>query len=151
MNMKKHRLILGIVVALLFLGVLTPQFAQDSPRGPQKPDFEKRALALGFMRTINTAEVTELSQYGSYAPWETLLAHKSEYMNGWLARYFPQAARFGDLPEVLPGYSLRLDVHADGRGFDVRVQDLKDKCGFAAFSDEEGVIWQGKWIDCKIE
>ena len=75
--MKKNRLILGIVVALLFLGVLTPQFAQDSAPGPQELGFEKRSLALGFMRTINTAVVTELSQYGSYAPWETLLAHES--------------------------------------------------------------------------
>src|SRR5215472_981052 len=131
--MKKHRLILGIVVALLFLGVLTPQFAQDSSTGPQKPDFERRSLAVGFMRTINTAEVTEFSRYGSYATWETLLAHNSEYLNGWLARFQPQVARFGDLPEVLPGYSLRLEVHVDRRAFDVRVQDLKDKqCGFAA-------------------
>ena len=149
--MKKHRLILGTGVALLFLGFLTPQFAQDSSTGREKPDFERRALAVGFMRTINTAEVTELYKFGSYAPWETLLAHYSENMNGWLARYFPQVARFTDSPEVLPGYSLRLDIHADRRGYDVRVQDLQDKCGFAAFSDEKGIIWQGKWIDCKIE
>ena len=35
-----------------------------------------------------------------------------ENMNGWLARYFPQVAGFGYLPEVLPGYSLQVDIHA---------------------------------------
>lgn len=75
-----------------------------------------RALALGFLRTINTAEAADFSKYGSYVSWQTLLARQPEYLNAWLATYYAQERKvhFGDLPEVLPGLNLRLSVHIDG-------------------------------------
>ncbi len=55
------------------------------------------------------------------------------------------------MPEILPAWSLRLNVHADGKGYDVRLQDLTDKtCRYAALTDESGVIRQSKVIDCNI-
>jgi hypothetical protein len=55
------------------------------------------------------------------------------------------------MPEILLGWSLRLAVHADGKGYDVRLQDLTDKgCWYAALTDESGVIRQSKAIDCEI-
>lgn len=59
--MNKHRVILSTVLLVLFLGVLTPQFAQDPTSGPEKPNLERRSHAIGLLRTINTAEVGELS------------------------------------------------------------------------------------------
>ena len=144
--MRSYRIILSAVLLLVALGVLTPQFAQNAPLGPEKPDQERRYHALGLLRTINTAEVPELSKYGSYASWPILLAHQTEYLNGWLTRFYPHESNlhFSDTSEILPGYSLRLNVHADGQGYDVRVQDMTDKQGYAAFSDESGIIWQGE-------
>jgi hypothetical protein len=44
-----------------------------------------------------------------------------------------------------------LNVHADGRGYDAMLQDLGDKtCGYAALTDESGVIRQSKAINCNI-
>jgi hypothetical protein len=58
---------------------------------------------------------------------------------------------FSDLPEILPGWNLRLNVHIDGQGYDLLLRDMKDeKCGYAALTDESGVIRQSKAINCNI-
>ena len=146
--MKKHRILLSTVLLMLALGVLTPQFAQDVSTNAEKTDQEKlhRALGMGLVRTITTAEVIELSKYGSYAEWPTLLVHQQEHFNEWLSSFYPQEVnqRFSDVPEILPGYGLRLNVHADGHGYDLRLEDTAAKPSYAAFSDESGVIWQGE-------
>lgn len=144
--MKKHRVILSTVLLVLFLGVLTPQFAQDPTSGPEKPNLERRSHAIGLLRTINTAEVGELSNFGSYASWQALLAHQPKYFDKFLAINFPQETNlhFADAPEILPGWSLRFNVHSDGQGYDVRLQDLTDKQRYAALTDENGVIWQAE-------
>jgi hypothetical protein len=150
---KKHWVILNAVLITLFLGVEMPQFAQDAPAGPASVEPARRRVALGLLRAINTAEVWELNHYGSYASWETLLSHQPEYLNGFLAMNYPQKenVHFGEMPEVLPGWSLRFNVHADGKGYDMRLQDLTDKkCWYTALTDESGVIRQSKVIDCEI-
>ena len=151
--MTKHLLILRTAFAVLFLGAVTPQFAQNTFTNSQSPDRERRAHAIAPLRAIGTVEVGELSNYGSYSSWQTLLAHQPKYFDKFLAINYPQEANmhFGDTPEVLPGWSLRFNVHADGQGYDVRLQDLKDKtCWYAAHLDEEAVIQQSKAIDCDI-
>jgi hypothetical protein len=73
--------------------------------------------------------------------------HQSEYFNECLRRIYPKEVNlhFADMPEILPKYSLRLNVHADGQGYDVRLKDMADKqWSWAAISDENGVIWQGE-------
>jgi hypothetical protein len=115
--------------------------------GTQKPHLERRGHAVGLLRTINTAEVGELSNYGSYASWQTLLAHQPKYFDKFLAMNYAQEAKlhFADMPEVLPGWTLRFNVHADGQGYDVRLQDMADKLyGYAALTDESGLIRQGE-------
>jgi hypothetical protein len=144
--MNKRLVFLRTILLVSLLGVPIPQFAQDTRQ-------VLRSVAIGFLRTINTAEVGELHKYGAYSPWPTLLAHQSKFFDDWVARFFSENpnAHFGDMPEILPGWSLRLNVHADGKGYDVRLQDMTDKtCGYAALSDESGVISQSKAIDCNI-
>jgi len=100
----------------------------------------------GFIRTVNTAELTYHAQRGSYGSWQDLLANQQQYLNGWLAQFYPQFypqapnIHFGELPEVLPGLNLRLNVAPDGRNYVVLVEDAADKTGFAFVSDERGVI-----------
>ena len=146
--MRKHLVILRTVLVVSFLGVVTPEFAQNTLTNSQSPDRERRSHALSLLRAIGTAEVGELSTYGSYSSWQTLLAHQPKYFDKFLAMNYPQETNlhFSDPPEVLPGWSLRFNVHADGQGYDVRLQDLADKCWYAALLDEEGVIRQSKAI-----
>jgi hypothetical protein len=142
--MKKHRILLSTVLLVLSLGVLTPQFAQEPSPDAEKADQQKRhARCIGLVRIINTDEVTEVVKYGSYASWENLLAHQPEFFNKWLAKSDSQQAKFADAPDILPGFSLRLNIHADGKGYDLRLQDKTSKA-WAAFSDESGVIWEGE-------
>src|SRR5579863_325710 len=114
--MKKYSVLLTTVLLVLMFGVLVPQFAQNAPTGPGNPDRERRATAIGLMRTINTAEVTEVTTYGSFAAWQTLLAHGGEDMKRCLQEYGTQ---LGPAPEVLPGWRLRLNVSADGKSYDL--------------------------------
>ena len=101
------------------------------------------------MRTINTIEVTEVTVYGSYAPWPILLAHHQEDFNGWLKRFYSSGepnAHYGDIPEILPVWNLRLNVQADGKGYLLLLADTSDKTGFAWVSDESGIIRHSKYI-----
>jgi hypothetical protein len=78
-----------IFVCLVFLSVvLFPlQFAaQDTPATAKSPT-ERQAAILVLVRTINTIELNELYDYGSYAPWPILVAHHQEF-NGWLKRFY---------------------------------------------------------------
>jgi len=146
--MKKHRIALSTVVLVLALGTLAPQFAQDTSVGAREPDGEKHASMLGLVRTINTLEVTDFYQYGSYGSWQTLLERHPKELNGWLARFGSgeAKARFGDMPEILPGWKLRLNVNTDGQGYILLLEDANDKAGFAALSDERGIIRECKYL-----
>jgi hypothetical protein len=144
-TMKKHPIIWSVVLLVMALGTSASQLPQDVRTSgcenlqDQSRFTDANELTLGFLRTINTAEAAEFAEQGSYASWQTLLEHQGEYLNSWLATYVPKA-HFGNLPEVLPGMDLRLDAHADGRGYDAVVEDLKDKNGYAGLSDERGII-----------
>jgi len=145
--MLKARIFVGL--AFLLLALVPLQFAQDTPTAAKNPSTEKRGVILGLVRSINTIEVTELYDYGSYAPWPILFAHHQEDFNGWLKKvYFSVEpnARFGDMPEILPGWNLRLNVQADGKGYLLQLADTNDKIGFAWVSDESGIIRDSKYM-----
>lgn len=53
------------------------------------------------------------------------------------------AAHFSKGPEILPGWTLRLNLTKDGKGYDLLLEDTSDeKCGYAAVTDERGIIRQ---------
>ena len=151
--MNKHRVILSTVLLVLFLGLLTSQFAQGTPTRPEKADQARRQVAIGLLRTINTAEVTYRDTNRQFVMWQTLLSGHPKYFDKFLAIHGLQQSNldFADAPEILPGWNLRLNVHPDGQGYDVLLRDMTDeKCGYAALTDESGVIRQSNAIDCEI-
>ena len=101
--MKKHRIILSTALLVLAFGTVASQSAQNAPTPTDK--LGRHASMLGLVRTINTMEVTETSQYGSYEPWPILLAHHQENFNSWLKRFYSSNepnVQFRDAPEILP-------------------------------------------------
>jgi hypothetical protein len=151
--MKKSWFVVTGILLMLLPRVMNSQNAQDVSNDAGNSDRPRREFAIALLRTINTAEVVDQSTYGSYSSWQTLLAHNVKYFDKFLTmnRQQPPNINFADLPEILPGWSLRLNVHADGQGYDLLLRDMTDKkCGYAAGTDENAVIWQSKWIDCEI-
>jgi hypothetical protein len=63
---------------------------------------------------------------------------------GFIPRSIP--TRFGDMPEILPGWNLRLNVQTDGKGYVLLLADKDDESGFAWVSDESGIIRHSKSI-----
>jgi hypothetical protein len=60
-------------------------------------------------------------------------------------------AMYGSGAEIVPGWKLRLHISKDGNAYDLTLEDATDpKCNFAVFSNERGLIHQGKNIDCPI-
>ena len=151
--MKKSWFTSIAILLTLFLSVATSQNAQDVPIDREKIQQLRRYLAISLLRQINTAEVVEKSTCGSFSSWETLQAHHAEYFDEFIAIHRQQIPdlKFADPPEILPEWILRLNVHSDGQGYDLLLQDMTDKkCGYAAVTDENVIIRQSKWIDCKI-
>ena len=103
--MNKRLVILRTALLVFLLGVQTPQFAQDTSTGPPKPDEERLRVALGLVRTINTAELKERYAYGSFASWQTIFAHQHEYLDQWLSQFYSRDTNvhFGSRAEILPG------------------------------------------------
>ena len=154
--MTKHRIRLICLMVVLQLGpFLTPQFAQEAPKGSEISDRQSslRGLMAAFIRTINTAEASYHADQGSYGSWQTLLGNQEyqKYLNGWLAQFYPQfyphpaKVQFSTLPGVLPGLNMRLNVAPDGQSYIVFAEGAADKTGFALVSDERGIIRECKF------
>ena len=121
----------GAVALVLTLGAAVPQFGQDAATASSDADGAKHSLAIKLLRAINTAELAYRTNYGSYARWEDL-ASSREFTN--LGTSLPAGnqarladAHFSEGPEILPGWSLRLDVTHGGEGYDLLLEDTTDK------------------------
>lgn len=141
----RKRIVLSTTLLIMVLGILRPQFAQDIPTHSPTPDPDRHARALGLLRTIGTAEFAYKANYGSFASWQTLLSdpEQQRYFNSWLRRTNLQ---FGPMPELLPGRNLRANVHADGQGFDILLEDITAQDGYALLLTEHGAIRECKWL-----
>lgn len=147
----------SLVAALLILAAATLSDGQNAPAQTSDPEYTRHFVAITLLRNINTAELGyKYKRGGSYATWEVLLASdefRASKFVGQLAKIDPQLSnvQFSTGPEILPGWSLRLNLTGDGQSYDLMLEDLTDKtCGYAAITDERGVIRQSKAIDCKI-
>ena len=152
----------GLCIILLALVVGAPLCAQNVPTGTSDSEHGKQSLAVHLLRIINTTEMNYRDNHGQFAPW-AILVDSPEFPYGkklqindgpvvtpginprWLANL-----HFSRGPEILPGWRLRLDLTDDGKGYDVLLEDTTDKCGYAALTDERGLIRQSKAIDCPI-
>jgi hypothetical protein len=152
----RNRAITAIVVLLaVTLGVAKSLRSQDAAEKSPDAQRARHMLAISLLRAINTAEVTHKTQQSEYLSKDALLANEgfSSTALAWAAKHDPKltGAHFSNGPEVLPGWALRLNVTADRQGYDVLLEDTTDKdCGYAAVTDERGVIRQSKAIDCPI-
>jgi hypothetical protein len=130
-----------------------PASAQKNTPGISDRERERRSLAINIVRAINTAEANYKKNHGSYATWDTLISNGdfSDTGTKWAPESFPTVAHamYGSGPEIVPGWKLRLQLSKDGNAYDLLLEDVSDsKCSFAVFTDERGLIRQGKSVEC---
>ena len=149
--MRTKPALVSMVLAAMLMTVAGDLRSQNTPPAPSDVDRAKHILAINLLRAINTAEVEYRAKHGFYAARDVLLT-SDEFREKWMAKIESMAkapVSFG--PEILPGWSLRLNVTADGQSFDVLLADTTDtSCGYAVVSNETGVIRQSKAIGCSI-
>jgi hypothetical protein len=144
-------------VALLAL-ILTCQPSSWPQKGsPVAADRERerRSFAQVLARAINAAEADYHKKHQTYASWETLVGLGEFSSNGtkWASPDFPTVghALYGSGPEIVPGWRLRLLLSNGDKSYDVLIEDVTDpKCSYAVFTDERGLVRQGKSVDCPL-
>lgn len=119
----------------------------------QDRDRERHSLAVNIVRAINTAEVHYKQTTGTYVDWKTLLSNGDFSNTGtkWSSESMPTVAHalYGPEPEIVPGWKLRLILSKDSTSYSLSLEDVNDpKCTFTVFSDDRGVIHQGRSITC---
>jgi hypothetical protein len=153
--MRTRIIFCGAVFLFLTLTTAMPQFGQNAKNEPPDADQARHMIAISLLRAINTLEAALRMQNGSYATWNDLLS--SQEFTEDMAKCITESgmplegAHFAKSPEILPGWSLRLNLTDGGKGYDLLLEDTTDKaCGYAAGTDERGLIRQSKSIACKI-
>lgn len=119
--------------------------------------------AVNILRVINTAEVgTCRDDHGEagdnmrFRPWARLVNAPclKEAQSHFSGSRFAQAGKlsFSAAPEIVPGLMLRLVVSPDGKHYNAWLGPKPDvRCGFAFYSDERGVIYEGRAIGCSAQ
>jgi hypothetical protein len=102
---------------------------------------DQRRAAITLMRAINTAEHAVKSRGGKFVHLAELLEHPA------MGRVKPDIAVNGGVL-THQGATIRLALSTDGTQYQVSVVP-GETCGWAAFSDERGLIYTGKVLDCK--
>ncbi|SRR6266566_833340 len=144
----------SITLFIMLLGLFTLLYAQIAPARSGETEHARRSVAVNLLRGINTGEADYQAKHGAYVPWDVLDTAEEFTDRGmkWAARNEPLLANihFGSAPEILPGWRLRLNVTADGKGYDLLLEDATDKtCGYAVITDERGLIRESKVIGCR--
>ena len=141
---------------LLFLLLACQPSAWPQKKGlPPESDRERgrQSFAQNLARAINAAEADYFKKHGVYASWDTLVGQGDFSSTGtkWASEEFPTVAHalYGSGPEIVPGWRLRLHLAKGDKAYVAVVEDVNDpKCGYAVFTDERGMIRQGKSVEC---
>lgn len=144
--------------AMLMVLVLTCQAASWAQKGSpviENRELQRRSFAQNLVKAINAAEADYRKKHDVYANWDTLVGIGDFSSNGtkWAPAEFPTVAHalYGSGAEIVPGWRLRLHLSKGDKAYDLVLEDVTDpKCGYALFSDERGLIRQGKSIDCAL-
>lgn len=104
--------------------------------------------AASMARLINTAEVQYEFANGSYANYATLL-HSGQLKETGEREFTVLPGNWQSETNPLPGYRFRLLISADGSSYQLSIQERTADCGTGLFSDETGIVFEGRASDCQ--
>jgi len=108
----------------------------------QAPADDGRRNAIVVMRAINTAEIAVRQRGGKYVPMAELVEHPA--MGGVKGDI---GVNVDGSTYAYKGGQLRLALAADATQYVVTFAPV-ETCGTASFTDERGMIYAGKVLDC---
>ena len=103
-----------------------------------------RRAALGEVRALNTAEMRYRSSHDRFAGLEELKSSDDWKQTIERAKYTGAEG-----PEFLASFDTSVIADAQGKTYRISVKPKSDKCQSSFFSDESGVIFDGKAFDCE--
>src|SRR5579859_6951 len=139
------------MISLVLIAVCMPSLAaatyarlsSDNPAALDHAD---------IVRLIGAAEAAYFQTAARYALFSELVR------SGQLARTAAQSSAYSRVMQLLtlsesqpvPGSILALVVTSDGRGYQLSLKVVGDSCSPGWFSDQSGVLYQGKALDCAV-
>jgi hypothetical protein len=135
----------ALVFAVACLWVI-PAFAQECLHGPNEtPDQKARRLdALHVARTVNNLQANQPgARTKTYLRQIELTSSPFATGPDGQTEWF-RKLNFTSGQDVIPGWTLVLDVTQDGYWF--AIKDKADRCGFRYISNHEGVIFSAEPI-----
>jgi hypothetical protein len=152
--MKRTQVVAGMLLFVFSAFLLPKSWTQKPAPMVADRERERRSFAINLARAINAAETDYKKKHDVYANWDTLLGigDFTETGTKWASPEFPTVghALYGHGPEIVPGWRLRLTLSGNAKSYDLLLEDVTDpKCGYAVFSDERGLVRQGKSVTCE--
>ena len=149
-RMKKIHFMAAVAVGLMVLGGMAFRATGQGTGSTE----EEKATVIGFVRTINTAEVVykmsaaDSSGGGPRGRYGTLAdLHGSGETEKYLEKC-PMAREDWSRQQIdrgIPGYRVDLIVSPDGQSYSLAVHDQQEGHGlFSVFSDQLGIIYLGE-------
>lgn len=131
---------------LLILGLslyLAPSRSQTNPN--------HGSYALTTVRLMNTAESYAHRGHGRYLSTEELIStgalkQAAELNSDFSSAYTKLSPEKGGA--MLDGFELAMLVSSDGSRYELSMNNTKESCGTAYFTDQRGLIYTGKALGC---
>ncbi len=159
--MKRTWRIIGLFVVVFLLAisihVLRAAGQAGAVTSPSSGSRDQAILAVNIIRLINTAEWSSRAKDGKidenqkFLPWDELLNTSCFKQAQCQARFTNfNISSLSPGPEIVPGLELRLVISPDGKHYSLWLgQKPAVHCAFAFYSDEQGVIYEGRDIGCE--
>jgi hypothetical protein len=123
----------------------------ESENEKQVASLSEKSWEPGMMAVlINTAEAQYKFATGAYGDYPTLL--QSGQLKETGGREF--TALPGNLQSIndpLPGFRVHLLTSANGSSYQLSIQEKAKDCGVGLFTDETGVIFEGRPSSCVVK
>lgn len=135
-------------ICLLMFPVIWLAAARAQKTQPPTQDEIARAKAVEAARVINAAEYDFRKNYGHFAAWAEVYNASAvkELLLNW-----PRIRELSLAPsdEVIPGFRLTMLVGEEGAAYSIALREMKGHgCGISVFSDQSGLIYEGRIVDC---
>jgi hypothetical protein len=151
--------LVGVFLLLFSIHVLKVTGQSAEVTTPAVASKDQARLALGIVRLINTAEVIDcrtkdgkIDENEKFRPWNELLNAPCFKQAQSRVRFTHfDVSSLSPQPEIAPGLELRLVVSPDGKHYNQWLGEKRENCGVAFYSDERGLIYEGKVIGCEAQ